>query len=115
MGKTQVESGMYQSRFELLTSAIFPKFGIHPSPSGKPYPEELAGGGIYYTHVVQMSEQQVYRRQTNSNVQVVILTFNSKMPMEYTPFQGVDQTRHDSHMLFGGAGVPVWGLLSATV
>jgi hypothetical protein len=32
------------------------------------------------------------------------------MPMEHTPFQGVDQTRCDSHMLFGGPGVPVWGL-----
>ncbi|KAJ7248664.1 hypothetical protein C8J57DRAFT_1080039, partial [Mycena rebaudengoi] len=32
------------------------------------------GRGIYYTRVVQMSEQQVYRRQMGSNVQVVILT-----------------------------------------
>jgi hypothetical protein len=47
------------------------------------------GGGIYYTRVVQMSEQRVYRRQTSSNVRVVILTYNYRMPTEHTPFQGV--------------------------
>ncbi|KAF8174600.1 hypothetical protein K438DRAFT_1848557 [Mycena galopus ATCC 62051] len=40
-----------------------------------------------------MSEQRVYRKQTGSNVWVVIRTCNYQLPTEHTPFQGVEHAR----------------------